>query len=147
MYKSKQVWLWGGAAIIVLVVVIALLVSGPKPPPKGTPVFAGQGQLVSGFPAGLALDAPSQVGSSYSINYSSNTNQYTAQWTAAQSMSDIISAYENYFKTNGWTIAKETTGKYSRTSGIVASNNSGTALVSIVDNNSSRAVTVTYDTN
>ena len=126
------------AGIVVLVLILvsyAYFKSLPSPATSGTgsspaaPVYAPQGQLVSGFPQGLILEGAAQVANSYAIKYSATGNQYTAEWSSSTSMAALYKKYQDYFNQNGWTLKNAVTAGTAMRAAYVTK---GSAIVNLV---------------
>lgn len=151
---------WGTVALIVVAVAVVagilyvayrtaeqepLAPTGPttSTTAPGSPVFAPEGQIISGFPASLILDGSPSVDGSYSINYSASLNQYTAEWKSSSSMTALYEAYNTYLPAHGWAIVNVAT-KYPKIRGIYAQNASSDVSVAISAEGSGSQASVTY---
>jgi hypothetical protein len=120
--------------------------NGGSPITQGsTPTYAPAGQLVAGFPPALILDDAARISNSYSVSYSANTNQYTAVWTSSSSMASLFTAYQNYFKQNGWAIGNTFTGRTTLRSVYATKGNIGAEVVIAAQGTASQ-VTISYAT-
>jgi hypothetical protein len=142
MYEKK--WFW--VVVIVLVVLVAVVVTASltkkSAAPPGAVVFAPAGQLVSGFPEALLLNAGVPISQSYLVNGPSGPKQYTAVWDASSSGAMIYNAYLSYFENNGWTIANRTTQP--KLLGLYAMQDSAAANVAISAQGTGAEAVVSY---
>jgi hypothetical protein len=106
-------------------------------------VYAATGELASGFPAELILDANAKLSNSYSLDYNAALNQYTAVFTSDKSMTALFASYQAYFSKNGWAVTNAIT-KYPTSRGLYAQKGTSDASVAIFEGGSSREVTVSY---
>lgn len=111
----------------------------------GLPVFAPKGTVVQGFPTELLLDAQATTSGSYSIPYEANILQRTASFTSHVPMLELFNEYLSYLTRNGWTITNKVTN-YSTSRGLQARKGTATVSVVILEEKSSRNVSVTYVT-
>lgn len=147
--RRGNLWVWVGVAVVVIAVILFFVwkpqpytpsTSTPSTTGNPAPVYAPQGQVVSGFPQQLLLDNSSQISSSYSISYSSSTNQYTAQWSSSTSLQDLYQTYKTYLQANGWTITNDMSSGPDR--GLYAVNASNDVLSVLITPNSSGGINV-----
>jgi hypothetical protein len=112
--RRGNMWVWVGIIVVIIAVILFIFWKpgswSPANVPQGTPAYAPQGQLASGFPQNLILDTGAALQSSYSINYSTSTNQYTAQWDSSSTPQSLLSKYDAYLPANGWTITNQQAG-------------------------------------
>lgn len=130
-------------AIAVIVIAILLLIVLPRPSGGlGMPVYASQGQMVSGFPRTLLLDSTPQITQSYSISYPSSTNQYTVEWNSSAQPQSLIAGYLVYFSQYGWQIINQE--NTSTVDSIFASNSSGTVNLAVSPRGTGSAAVLSY---
>lgn len=141
----------GSAALIVIAIIVAALallaawyfghrgLSGGGPMPS----YAPSGQPASQFPQSLIFDPTISLTQSYAIHYSTSTNQYTASWNSSSSPDDVIAAYKNYFRTQGWHVSPNPVTQAS-IRGLSASTSSAYVLVTAITKDTGSAVTVSY---
>lgn len=148
---NARMVVWTVVAVIVVVGIVwyAVSVRGPggqnngQHPQAAAPVYAPQGQIVTGFPRELILDSIAGVNNSYSVNYSAGVNQYTAQWNSSNSMAALYDAYEQYLPANGWTITNDVkTQSWFR--GLYATNASAEVSIAISTQGKGSQAVVTY---
>lgn len=145
--------MWVGVGVVV--VVIALIAGGlywfmhRGGAPAYLPVHAPAGQVVSGFPQELILDAPTGTSSgpggitnSYSINYSSRANQYTAEWDSSSTPARVYADYGAYATAHQWRITNLVDQESFK--GIYAVMASSSINMVVVPNGTGSAVTLTY---
>lgn len=71
-------------------------------------VNAKSGQLVSGFPEELILDAEAVIAKSYRVDHTEgNMQSPVATYTTRKPLADMISAYREYFSQHAWTVTRE----------------------------------------
>jgi hypothetical protein len=151
MNKQNKGFMWV-VAVVVLVVVLAIIgiwyfyahrSHGVASVPKGTPVFAEQGQVVQGFPKELILDSNALVTGSYSVAFASSSNQYTVEWNSSSSMASLFASYKDYFTKSNWTVTNSST-VLSGIHAISAASSTGSAGVVIAAQKEGAKVTISY---
>lgn len=134
------------AGIVVLLMVIALVSSPASAPQRSAaaPVIVqtAKGVLTPGVPGTLLLDPSADLAGGYTVKYSTGNDLYAASWTSAHSLDYLLSLYKAYFKNHDWRVMNESTSEFSR--GIAATDGSGSAVISLVDNGDSRTIAVSY---
>lgn len=155
MYTSLtgKTWVLITIAAIVIAAILAyafLYHPAQRSGSQGNVAYAPAGQLIDGFPAALVIGAVSTTTeASYRIAYQGVT-QDTATFVASGSIEDampyLFDRYQQYFYTNGWSVAEVSDGQGPQRS-ISAAYGSSTANVTIVARSAaSSAVTATITT-